>query len=108
MTMRLNRGDTYVGVARRFGANLVEARKRAGISQEELGFRAGLHRTQIGSLERGAGVPRIDTLVKLAAALDSPLEGPLLEGIRWRPALSSPGGFDVTSAEVKPGGVEDA
>jgi hypothetical protein len=30
-------------IARRFGANLTCVRKRAGISQEELGFRASLH-----------------------------------------------------------------
>lgn len=54
-------------VAKRFAANLVQARKAAGISQEELGFRASLHRTQIGILERGIRLPRIDTLVRLGS-----------------------------------------
>lgn len=71
----------YETVARRFGANLAAARERAGLSQEEVGFRAELHRTEIGALERGGRIPRIDTLVKLAAVLDSPLDGPLLHGI---------------------------
>lgn len=53
-------------VARQFGKNLHRERKRAGLSQEEVGFRASLHRTEIGLLERGARTPRIDTLVKLA------------------------------------------
>ncbi|HKB51634.1 MAG TPA: helix-turn-helix transcriptional regulator [Solirubrobacterales bacterium] len=50
-------------VARRFGANLRQLRRQADLSQEEVGARASLHRTEIGLLERGARVPRIDTLV---------------------------------------------
>jgi transcriptional regulator with XRE-family HTH domain len=83
-------------VARRFGANLAAARKRSGLSQEELGFRADLHRTQIGVLERGTRLPRIDTLVKLAGALDLPIVCPLLEGIGWRSAVAELGGFSVS------------
>jgi transcriptional regulator with XRE-family HTH domain len=41
-------------VAREFGGNLRRLRKDAGISQEELGLRCSLHRTEIGLLERGA------------------------------------------------------
>jgi len=73
-----------VNVGQSFGANLVAARKRAGLSQEALGFRASLHRTEVGLLERGATVPRIDTLIKLASALNLP-PGDLLEGIGWEP-----------------------
>ena len=56
-------------VATRFGENLRRVRKGVGISQEELGFRSSLHRTEIGLLERGARVPRIDTLIKIASGL---------------------------------------
>lgn len=70
-------------VARQFGRNLHRERKRAGLSQEEVGFRASLHRTEIGLLERGARTPRIDTLVKLAAALGVRIDCALLEGITW-------------------------
>jgi len=35
-------------VATRFGENLRRVRKGAGISQEELGLRSSLHRTEIG------------------------------------------------------------
>jgi transcriptional regulator with XRE-family HTH domain len=74
-----------VNVGQRFGANLVACRKRAGVSQEALGVRASLHRTEIGLLERGARVPRIDTVIKLASGLGcSP--GDLLAGIGWQPA----------------------
>ena len=36
-----------------FGHNLRRIRHEAGLSQEELGFRAKLHRTYISSIERG-------------------------------------------------------
>lgn len=84
-------------VAGRFGENLIRCRKRAKLSQEELGFRASLHRTQIGVLERGGRLPRIDTLVKLAGAL-SVSPGELLEGIVWRPGTASVGGFELPTA----------
>jgi hypothetical protein len=38
-------------VARRFGENLRRFRKEADVSQEELGLRCSLHRTEIGLLE---------------------------------------------------------
>ncbi|HEX5762832.1 MAG TPA: helix-turn-helix transcriptional regulator [Solirubrobacterales bacterium] len=87
-----------VEVARRFGDNLVRCRKRAGLSQEELSFRAALHRTQIGLLERGGRLPRIDTLVKLAGALGVPPDC-LLDGISWKPGSATVGGFEATDAD---------
>lgn len=87
-----------VEVARRFGDNLVRCRRRAGLSQEELGFHASIHRTQIGVLERGARCPRIDTLIKLAGALAvSPDQ--LLDGIVWRPGRARVGAFGVSRCE---------
>jgi transcriptional regulator with XRE-family HTH domain len=66
----------------RFAANLRQARTRAGISQEELGYRCELHRTEISLLERAGREPRLATLVKLAGALDTtPAE--LCAGIAW-------------------------
>lgn len=81
-------------VAARFGDNLRFHRRRAGMSQERLGEHAELHRTEIGLLERGARVPRIDTLIKLANALSVP-PGEFLVGISWKPANSPGGGFEV-------------
>ncbi len=81
--------------ARCFGENLVRCRKRAGMSQEQLGFRADLHRTAIGLLEKGARVPRIDTLIKLAVALDIDAND-LLEGIAWEPGKTLEGHFIET------------
>jgi transcriptional regulator with XRE-family HTH domain len=36
-----------------FGVNLAAERKKAGLSQEDLAFRADLHRTEVSLIERG-------------------------------------------------------
>lgn len=64
----------------RFGANLRRARTEAGLSQETLGFRARLHRTEISLLERGERDPRLTTICRLAAALRAD-PSTLLDGI---------------------------
>jgi ribosome-binding protein aMBF1 (putative translation factor) len=84
--------DRRVGVAERVGKNLRRARRREGLSQEQLALRAGLHRTEVGRLERGDRICRIDTLLRLAGAMAiSP--GELLEGITWVPVSPSVGSF---------------
>lgn len=85
-------------VARRFGENLRRCRKRTGLSQEALGYRASLHRTEISLLERGARVPRIDTLIKLVQALPAD-PGDLLDGITWQSGETTvtPGRFSLSS-----------
>lgn len=45
-------------------------RSRRGISQEELGERAGLHRTYVSDIERGARNVSLESIEKLAAALE--------------------------------------
>lgn len=82
--------------ARCFGENVLLTRKRAGLSQEELSFLAALHRTEIGKLELGERLPRIDTLVKLAGALEVP-PGDLLKGMAWMPGSAPAGRFLVRS-----------
>jgi len=86
--------SSEMGVAGRFGENLRRCRKRAGLSQEAVGLRAGLHRTEVGLLERGERTPRIDTAVKLAGALDVD-PGDLLAGIAWQPGRFERGRFDA-------------
>lgn len=81
-------------VAARFGENMARAREQSGITQEELAFRASLHRTEIGLLERGGRVPRIDTLVKLKFSLGVSAED-LLAGMVWTPGDFRRGGFGV-------------
>jgi transcriptional regulator with XRE-family HTH domain len=75
----------------RFAANLRQARIKAGISQEELGYRCELHRTEISLLERAGREPRLATIVKLAGALET-TPGQLCDGIAWR---ASKRRFDV-------------
>jgi transcriptional regulator with XRE-family HTH domain len=82
-----------VTVAERFGENLARLRERAGVTQEEVAWRASLHRTEIGLLERGGRIPRIDTLAKLAGALGVP-PTQLLEGIVWESGEVRPGRFE--------------
>jgi transcriptional regulator with XRE-family HTH domain len=50
--------------------NLRLERQRIGISQEHLADLAGLHRTYVGSVERGERNISIDNIERLAAALD--------------------------------------
>lgn len=54
---------------KQFAKKLKQLRKKAGLSQEELGFRAGLHRTYIGSIERAEQNVSVDNIHKLAKAL---------------------------------------
>lgn len=51
------------------GAELKKARLKAGLTQEELAFRADVHRTYVSMLERGKGSPTLDTLLELCAAM---------------------------------------
>ena len=51
------------------GMAIKTQRASLGISQEELAHRAGLHRTYISDLERGARNPSVESIEKLAAAL---------------------------------------
>jgi CheY-like chemotaxis protein/plasmid maintenance system antidote protein VapI len=53
------------------GAAIKAERSVLGISQEELAYRAGLHRTYVSDLERGARNPSIESIQKLAGALET-------------------------------------
>jgi len=83
-----------VTVAERFGKNLARCRRRVGISQEELGVRASLHRTAVGQLERGERVARLDTFVKLTGALGADPRD-LLAGLSWQPGGTRLGSFEI-------------
>jgi transcriptional regulator with XRE-family HTH domain len=52
-----------------FGLNLASERKKAGMSQEDLAFRADLHRTEVSLIERGLREPRLETFLKLSRGL---------------------------------------
>ena len=52
-----------------FGKAVREARKRRGLSQEQLAFDCGLHRTYISSVERGERNISLVNIHRIARAL---------------------------------------
>jgi transcriptional regulator with XRE-family HTH domain len=66
----------------RFAHNLRRHRVAVGISQEELGERTELHRTEISLLERAGREPRFATLLKLCGALSTTPDA-LCAGTGW-------------------------
>ena len=61
----------YSRMKKIFGATVKARRKHLGISQEELAERADLHRTYISDVERGARNLSLESIVKIAHALDT-------------------------------------
>jgi transcriptional regulator with XRE-family HTH domain len=51
------------------GEILREAREKAGLSQEQLAFRAGLDRTYVSQLENDKKSPTVETLFRLCGAM---------------------------------------
>jgi transcriptional regulator with XRE-family HTH domain len=62
------------------GLNIRRIRTQAGLSQEELAYRAKLHRTYISSIERGERNVSVENIFAIAEALKVP-PGDLLDPI---------------------------
>lgn len=65
-------------VRRRVGLNVKHLRQNLGLSQEELAFGCGLHRTYVSGVERGVRNPTVLVLERIAGALRIP-SGRLLD-----------------------------
>jgi len=82
-----------------FGRNITRHREALGISQEDLGFLADLHRTAVGQLERGERTARADTVLKLCGSLGIEPSA-LFEGLSWTPAEYSRGKLIIQLQEI--------
>ncbi len=54
------------------GKNLRAARKRLGLTQEQVAERSGVQAGEVSRIERGMRDPQVSTLEKLAAAVELP------------------------------------
>lgn len=63
-----------------FARNVARAREARGMTQEALGWAAGLHQTEIARVERGTRNPGLETIAKIAGGLGVPASS-LLDGI---------------------------
>src|SRR6476619_4188234 len=61
---------SYEDVKKRFGLVIKTWRGKSGISSEELAWRAGLLRSYVADIERGARNASLQTIEKLARALN--------------------------------------
>lgn len=74
--------DRYAEIA----TQLVEQRRARDLSQQELAELVGTTQSSIARIERGDRPPKIDTLLRIANALDCELE------LRLRPRTATRGG----------------
>ena len=56
-------------IKQQLGKKIKELRLRAGLSQEELASKAGLHRTYMSDIERGERNVSVENIGKIAKAL---------------------------------------
>jgi len=58
----------------KFGKKVRDLRKEKGLSQEQLAFKAKLHRTYIGMIERAEKNITLGNIEKIAKALDAEIK----------------------------------
>ena len=60
-------------IAKQLGQRIRDLRNEQHMSQEELSFKAGISPAHLGQIERALKNPTIDTIAKIAVALDIPM-----------------------------------
>lgn len=76
-----------------FGNKVREIRTSKHMSQEELAYRSNLSPAHLGQIERAQKNPTIDTIAKIAAALETPisdlfLDSPVRDQLPYSTALT--------------------
>lgn len=66
-------------ITRHVGPSFRLFREQAELSQEELGFRAGLDRTYVSGVERGVRNPSLHSMQKIASALGISLDAVFIQ-----------------------------
>lgn len=56
-------------IQKQFGNRIRDLRLAKDLSQEDLAFRAGIHRTYLGGIERGERNPALKNIAAIARAL---------------------------------------
>ena len=70
-----------MNIAKKLGARIQKLRQEKGLSQEELAFESGLHRTYISHVERGSRNITVVGLCKIAKGLKM-LPSEVLDGVK--------------------------
>jgi transcriptional regulator with XRE-family HTH domain len=70
----MRRRDEFGAVYRALGERIAQERARRSLSQRELAELTGTTQSAIARLEGGSRAPRLDTLLRVANALDCALE----------------------------------
>jgi transcriptional regulator with XRE-family HTH domain len=106
---RLGQEDKWIErewtLGERFGANVVWFRRPTGLTQSELADRIGINRSLLSMIEHGHRLPRLDTILKLVAALGVKNRD-LVEWMWWDPARhehyeTPPSITDISGYEVR-------
>jgi len=86
---RLRHRDEFGDVYSAFGERIAQERARRSLSQRELAELTGTTQSAVARLEGGSRAPRLDTLLRVANALDCTLE------LDLRPRTAIKGGTSV-------------
>lgn len=76
-------------IATQLGQRIRELRNGQHMSQEELAFKAGISPAHLGQIERALKNPTVDTVAKIASALDVPIAALFAQNLISTPAQNT-------------------